>query len=311
MTNLYFFHLHACYSIFQNLFCAGIQFFVVLNSYTISLKNNPFIKEDTIQKFIFDNPSVLGLGDLSPVQREKIQPSGGRLDLLLADDNGTRFEVEIQLGATDPSHIIRTIEYWDTERKRYPQYDHCAVIVAEEIAGRFMNVISLFNGAIPLIALRLSAFQQGEDISLVFTKVLDRINIEAEDVIPEATDRNYWEKKSTPKMLKVVDSIFTDLRDIIGDYNLNYNKYYIGMIKDGLSKNFITFRPKKKYVYIDFKSLESSDRQKSFEDAGIDFDFNARYNSCRIRINDFNEYKQNKELIDECVKNSFDYFNNN
>ena len=127
---------------------------------------------------IFDNPSVLGLGDLSPVQREKIQPSGGRLDLLLADDNGTRFEVEIQLGATDPSHIIRTIEYWDTERKRYPQYDHCAVIVAEEITGRFMNVISLFNGAIPLIALRLSAFQQEEDISLVFTKVLDRINIE-------------------------------------------------------------------------------------------------------------------------------------
>ena len=174
-----------------------------------------------------------------------------------------------------------------------------------------MNVISLFNGAIPLIALRLSAFQQGEDISLVFTKVLDRINIEAEDVIPEATDRNYWEKKSTPKMLKVVDSIFTDLRDIIGDYYLNYNKYYIGMIKDGLSKNFITFRPKKKFVYIDFKSLESSDRQKSFEDAGIDFDFNARNDSCRIRINDFNEYKQNKELIDECVKYSFDYFNNN
>ena len=34
MTNLYFFHLHACYSIFQNFFCAGIQFFVVLNSYT-------------------------------------------------------------------------------------------------------------------------------------------------------------------------------------------------------------------------------------------------------------------------------------
>ena len=33
MTNLYFFHLHACYSIFQNFFCAGIQFFVVLNSY--------------------------------------------------------------------------------------------------------------------------------------------------------------------------------------------------------------------------------------------------------------------------------------
>ena len=111
----------------------------------VQLKNNPQIKEDLIQSFIFDDPSVLGLGDLSPIQREKIQPLGGRLDLLLADDDGTRYEVEVQLGATDPSHIIRTLEYWDTERKRYPQYDHCAVIVAEEITGRFMNVISLFN----------------------------------------------------------------------------------------------------------------------------------------------------------------------
>ena len=36
MTNLYFYHLHTCYSIFQNFFCAGIQFFVVLNSYVFS-----------------------------------------------------------------------------------------------------------------------------------------------------------------------------------------------------------------------------------------------------------------------------------
>ncbi len=37
----------------------------------------------------------------------------GRLDLLLQDANQRRYEVEIQLGATDESHIIRTIEYWD------------------------------------------------------------------------------------------------------------------------------------------------------------------------------------------------------
>ena len=40
MTNLYFFHLHGCYSIFQNFFCAGIQFFVVLNSYKFSFGFN-------------------------------------------------------------------------------------------------------------------------------------------------------------------------------------------------------------------------------------------------------------------------------
>ena len=36
----------------------------------LSLKNNPAIKEDLIQSFIFENPSVLGLGELSPIQRE-------------------------------------------------------------------------------------------------------------------------------------------------------------------------------------------------------------------------------------------------
>jgi len=35
----------------------------------IYLKNNPEIKEDNIQQFIFDNPQVLGLGDLTPIRR--------------------------------------------------------------------------------------------------------------------------------------------------------------------------------------------------------------------------------------------------
>lgn len=43
--------------------------------------------------------------------------------------------------------MIRTIEYWDIERKRYPQYEHCAVIIAEDITSRFLNVIQLFNGS--------------------------------------------------------------------------------------------------------------------------------------------------------------------
>ena len=58
----------------------------------------------------------------------------------------------------------RTIEYWDIERKRYPQYEHSAVIVAEDITARFLNVISLFNGQIPLMALQMSAFQTGESM---------------------------------------------------------------------------------------------------------------------------------------------------
>ena len=275
----------------------------------IPLKNNPDINEDMIQKFIFDNPTVLGLGDLTAIQREKIQPLGGRLDILLADDDGNRYEVEIQLGSTDPSHIIRTIEYWDTEKKRYPQYDHCAVIVAEEITGRFMNVISLFNGSIPLIALQLSAYKSGEDISLVFTKIIDRIELgteEEEELV--TTDRNYWENtKSTKNMMKIVDSIYADLGDLISDYELKYNKFYIGLSINGVAKNFISFKPKKKFMYLGFKGHEDVEISKTLEDAGIDFSYESRWKRYDVKINNFEEYQENRELFIKMVNNAKEY----
>lgn len=276
----------------------------------VSLKNNPQINEDMIQKFIFENPKVLGLGDLNAIQREKIQPAGGRLDVLLQDDDLNRYEVEIQLGSTDPSHIIRTIEYWDTEKKRYPQYDHCAVIVAEEITGRFMNVISLFNGAIPLIALQLSAYEDGDDVSLVFTKIIDRIDLgtdEEEELV--TTDRNYWlNDKSTKNVMKIVDSIYDDLGDLISDYELKYNKFYIGLSINGVAKNFMSFKPMKKFLNLRFKGPEDAEISKLLEDTGLEFAYQIRDKRYQVKINKFEEYQENRELFVKIVKYAMDSF---
>jgi len=117
------------------------------------------LDERWLQVRIEEDPSLLGLGDINVVRREKSQPSGGRLDFLMYDpDRELRYEVEIMLGVLDESHIIRTIEYWDIERQRFPAYDHRAVIVAEEITARFFNVIRLLNRAVPVIAIQLNAF---------------------------------------------------------------------------------------------------------------------------------------------------------
>ena len=276
----------------------------------ISLKNNPEIKEDLIQSFIFNDPKVLGLGDLTPIQRERIQPQGGRLDVLLADDNGTRYEVELQLGATDPSHIIRTIEYWDTERKRYPQYDHCAVIIAEEITSRFMNVISLFNGSIPLIAIQVSAYKVGNDTLLTFTKVMDRISLGTdEEENFEITDRNYWENKSTTKMLKTIDNIFDNLSQYVSGYELKYNKFYIGLSKDGIAKNFIEFKPKKNWLYFIFKGDEDTNKIEELENAGLEVSYIPRWKEYDVRINNFEEFKKHQELLKKMVESSMQYFN--
>ena len=274
----------------------------------INLKNNPEIKEDHIQQFIFENPQVLGLGDLTPIRREKTQPAGGRLDVLMADDNDTRYEIEIQLGATDPSHIIRTIEYWDNEKKRYPQYDHCAVIVAEEITGRFMNVIQLFNGSIPLIALQMQATKIGDDIQLSFVKVLDRISLGTDDEEEnEPTDRNFWEKKS--KVLKYVDEIFKDVSQYAPGFELKYNKFYIGLARNGSATNFLYFKPKKRFIYLFAKFPENTERSEQLDNTDLEWIYAARSRAYRIKINKIEEYHKHKQLIETLIRDAMEHRN--
>src|ERR1035438_5468659 len=167
------------------------------------LAGHPEYGEKWVQERIAEDPSILGLGDLVLKDKERSLPRGGRLDLLFQDaESNTRYEVEIMLGSTDESHIIRTIEYWDVERKRYPQYDHYGVIVAEDITSRFLNVIALFNGFIPLIALQLSALKFDDHISLVFTKVMDAMSLGMpgdDEEVQSVTDRPYWEENRGTK----------------------------------------------------------------------------------------------------------------
>ena len=94
--------------------------------------------------------------------------------MLLADPESEKlYEVEIQLDETDPSHIIRTIEYWDVESRRYPSQEHRAVIIAEKISNRFFNVVWLLNRSLPIIAIELAVLKRDEGFLLHFTKVLD------------------------------------------------------------------------------------------------------------------------------------------
>ena len=87
----------------------------------IDMRRHAEFNERWLQQQLIDDATLLGLGELSVKDIEKKNPGAGRLDLLLADEESdTQYEVEIQLGASDPSHIIRTIEYWDIERRRYP-----------------------------------------------------------------------------------------------------------------------------------------------------------------------------------------------
>ena len=72
----------------------------------INLKDHPLFNEHWLQDIIAKDPELLGLGDLILKDKERKQPRAGRLDILLQDaEINKRYEVEIQLGKTDESHI--------------------------------------------------------------------------------------------------------------------------------------------------------------------------------------------------------------
>ncbi len=276
----------------------------------IKLKDNLIYNEKWLQERIIEDPSILGLGDVEVRAVEKIQPRAGRLDLLLHNsEDDQRYEVELMLGTLDESHIIRTIEYWDIERKRYPQYEHYAVLVAEDITSRFLNVINLLNGTIPLIAIQLSALQLDDKIILHFTRVIDVVvpGDDEDDETPEekATNREYWEKKNSRKSLPLMDECISALREFGPTIEANYKQNYIGLKESGRANNFVMFFPKVNFLRLRVKVSAEEEWRAKLEEAGIDvMEWKKRGRvALRLKTEDLKKYGvQIKELFHVAYK---------
>ncbi|MCH8807586.1 MAG: hypothetical protein IH986_16080 [Planctomycetes bacterium] len=273
---------------------------------TISLRRSDHLNEKWVQEQIADDPSILGLGDLVLKDKERAQLAGGRLDLLLQDpETLKRYEVEIQLGATDESHLIRTIEYWDIEKRRYPQYEHAAVIVAEEITSRFLNVIQLFNGHIPLVALKMTTYKIDEEYALTFVKVLDELSfglVDEDEVVSEPTDRAFWEKRGSKNTLQSTDRLLAIIQEIEHGASLNYTKHYIGLKVAGSAMNFVAFTPRKAHVIMTFRIPQTQETDEELAAAEFDtLSYDSQWKQYRLRIG--SELEENeKQLIRKLAK---------
>ena len=280
---------------------------------TVSLKNHPGLNERWLQDVIIEDPSVLGLGDVLVKDKERIHRGTGRLDLLLQDVDGYgRYEVEIQLGATDESHLIRTIEYWDVERKKYPQYDHTAVIVAEKITSRFFNVIGLFNGVIPLMAIQVAAIETAAGVvGLEFIKVMDTVKLGylGNDEETEITDRNYWETvRGTKKTVALADQVLTLAKKFVPEAELNYNKYYIGFWIAGRPRNFAIMRPQKKGMRLEVKIPKDEGFDEIVDATELDvLDYDNRGGTYRIKLS-AEDLAKKKDMISSLLSIAYEFY---
>lgn len=199
---------------------------------------------------IYDNPSCLGLGDLESVSKERIQSSGGRLDILLKDpEDDSMYEVEIMLGETDESHIVRTIEYWDNEKRRWPQRQHYAVLVAESITRRFFNVIQLLSHSIPIIAVQANMIESGGHKALHFSKVLDTYE-EPDDGTGdgEIYDEMFWKKKA-PWTIEAARALLDCVGDMFDSPTIRFLKNYVAINVHGNNHFWFHKRSAKKSLF--------------------------------------------------------------
>ena len=125
--------------------------------------------EQSLAERINADPTVLGLGDLD---LKRASWRSRKISLLLESPVASvLFVVELQLGPTDDRHVIRVVDRWLMERKRQRRKRCSAVLVAEEIAPRYVNILKLISRAVPLLALQMEPSACTEGTALRFRPV--------------------------------------------------------------------------------------------------------------------------------------------
>ena len=108
------------------------------------------------------------------------------------------------------------------------------------------------------------------------TPIADQVfasrSIDTDEVpVPQLIDRSYWESgQGSPSSLALLDEMMEIVRGEVSAALPKYNKYYVGISQDGTATNFVTFRPRKKHVVVEFKLDPSGDIDAALEKSGLD-----------------------------------------
>lgn len=220
----------------------------IRTSKKIFIRNAGF-DEYWLQDRIYENPSIMGLGNLVPISKEKKQSSGGKLDILLKDpQDNSMYEIEVMLGETDPSHIIRSIEYWDIEKRKYPQRQHFSVLVAESFNRRYFNVLQILSLNIPMMAIQADLLEVQDEYILNFTKLLDIYEEPEEDEVTEPANESSW-TESAIWTLEAAKELLKILLEVDTDITLGFTQSYIKLTKNGKGIYYLSRKAEPKSSY--------------------------------------------------------------
>lgn len=256
----------------------------IKTSKKIFIRNAGF-DEYWLQDRIYENPSIMGLGNLVPISKEKKQSTGGKLDILLKDpQDNSMYEIEVMLGDTDPSHIIRSIEYWDIEKRKYPQRQHFSVLVAESFNRRYFNVLQILSLNVPMIAIQADLLEVEGEYILNFTKLLDIYEEPEEEETTELASESSW-AESASWTLEAAKELLKIISEVDATFTLGFTQSYIKLTKNGKGIYYLSKKAEpKSYYSFKEKDEEMAEAIKSKLDAhNISYTYN-KYNDFVLTV---------------------------
>ena len=184
------------------------------------------------------------------------------------------------------------------------------MLVAEDVTSRFLNVIGLFNGFIPIVAIQLQALKVEGALTLVATRVVDQMSLATEEEGEDAlVDRGYWEKgRGSTTSLQILDALMELIRTVEPDLQPNFTKSNVGLASNHVSRNFITFRPRKQHLIVAFRIPRTAAIDEELESVGIDtLEYSQRSRRYRVRLTQ-QDIAAHRETLTDLIRRARDAY---
>jgi uncharacterized protein with ParB-like and HNH nuclease domain len=122
-------------------------------------------------------------------------------------------------------------------------------------------------------------------------------------------DRTYWEHKTSPGIMSIVDQLFTIVNRLTPEAVKNYNSSYVGVSINGAAQNYVVFAPKQEYIRVEVLSRNIDATIGKIKAAGLHIVGVGKY-SRRIRFRlGPGQFEHNQKLLNElCEEARTRYF---
>jgi predicted transport protein len=105
--------------------------------------------------------------------------------------------------------------------------------------------------------------------------------------------------------VSMTDELSLYLKELDKDIDLKYNKFYIGLARNGQPSNFVVFRPKREWLRLELGLDRTDELTQRLEEAGLDvMEYDAKWGKYRLRLTE-GDLSKHKPLVQELMKEAY------